>query len=137
MSESIKSGQQYHITNEENGLSFYLYLDDKVVVGWGFRDEERQRVSRLPSSIAHHPSYTTAITFQWIIERQNDSQWTIQSVKFQKYLGFENVPKDGSPVVCLDKPPHLWDIEIQPDCEEDDYTRVKYVFLSRTAMARS
>lgn len=57
MSESIKSGQHYNITNEENGLAFYLYLDDKAVVGWGFRDEERQRVSRLSTSILAHPSY--------------------------------------------------------------------------------
>ncbi|KAN0133575.1 hypothetical protein V8E53_008743 [Lactarius tabidus] len=57
---------------------------------------------------------------------QNDGQWTIRSVKYQKYLGFESAPKDGTPIVGRDKP-HLWDIEIQSaDSEEDDNTRVKF-----------
>jgi hypothetical protein len=84
------------------GWLFDLYdLDNKSVPGWKYHGEERQRVSRLPALIAR--SSHNRDTFQWIIE-QNDDQWTIRSVKYQKYLGFENAPKDGTPVVGLDKP---------------------------------
>jgi hypothetical protein len=122
MSESIKSGQHYNITNEENG--------------WKLHGEERQREGCLPTSITC-PSYNRD-ALQWIIERQSDGQWTIRSVKYQKYLGFENAPKDGAPIVGRDKP-HLWDIEIQSaDSEEDDDTRVKYVcFIAHISSAQS
>lgn len=108
MSESIKSGQHYNITNEDEGLAFDLYdLGNKSVL----------RVGR-----KHHGE--EKLRFQWIIE-QNDGQWTIRSVANQKYVGFENAPKDGTPLIGLDKP-HLWDIEIQPDSENDDNTRVRF-----------
>jgi len=42
---------------------------------------------------------------------QDDGQWTLQSVRHQKYLGFENTPKDGTPLDGLDEP-QRWDIEI-------------------------
>ena len=70
---------------------------------------------------------------QWITEKQDDGQWTIRSVKYQKYLGFENTPKDGTPLVGLDEP-QLWDIEALSDSEDHDNPRVKYV-LSRTPLA--
>jgi hypothetical protein len=73
-------------------------------------------------TLAARPSYSRD-TFQWIVERQNDGQWSIRSVKCLKYLGFEDTPKDGAPAVGLDKP-HLWDIEIQPDGEDDDNTKL-------------
>ena len=66
-SMSIKSGQYYKITNEENGLVFdqsrYRYKianetnglaveqsggKNKTVLGYGFEDIDSQRVSRLP-----------------------------------------------------------------------------------------
>jgi hypothetical protein len=129
MSESIKSGQYYNIINEDNGLDFDLwYIGNTSVfrLGYRFHDEDSQRVSRLPTSIAR-PSYNRN-TVQWIIERQNDGEWAILSVDHQKYLGFENTPKDGTAILGLDKP-YLWDIEIQSDSEEDDNTRVKCVLL--------
>ncbi|KAF8264525.1 hypothetical protein EI94DRAFT_1738215 [Lactarius quietus] len=105
MSETIKSGQRYNITNEENGLAFDLSnSDNKSVLGWKHHGEERQR---------------------WIAERQDDGQWTIRSIKYQKYVGFEKTPKDGTLVVGLDRP-HFWDIEILPDSEDHDHPRVKF-----------
>jgi hypothetical protein len=66
---------------------------------------------------------------QWILDRQDDGQWAIHTVHFQKYLGFESTPKDGTPVVGLDRP-RLWDIEILPDSEDHDYTRIRYGFIA-------
>jgi hypothetical protein len=134
MSESIKSGQHYNIINEDNGLAFDLWHNGHTSVvglGYKFHGEGGQQVSRLPTSIAR-PSYNRD-TVQWIIERQNDVQWSIRSVMYQEYIGFENAPKDGTLLIGLDKP-HLWDIEIQPDSEDDDNTRVRYV-LSRTLLS--
>ncbi|KAN0133570.1 hypothetical protein V8E53_008738 [Lactarius tabidus] len=69
-----------HITNEENELAFCLYdLDNQYVLRWKFHGEE-----------------TTE-------GRNKDGQWTIQSVEYQEYLGFENTPKDGTPAVGLKK----------------------------------
>jgi len=91
---SIKSGQRYKITNEENGLVFDLSSGNgKSILGWDFHGGENQK---------------------WITERQDDGQWTIQSVQRQTYLGFENTPKDGTHLDGLDKP-QLWDIEVLPD----------------------
>jgi hypothetical protein len=59
MSESIKSGQHYNITNEDEGLAFDLYdLGNKSVlrVGRKHHGEEKLRASRLPVLIAL-PSY--------------------------------------------------------------------------------
>ena len=58
--------------------------------------------------------------------KQDDGQWTIQSVSGHKYIGFENTPKDGTRLVGLDKPQH-WDIEVLSDSEDHDNLRVKYV----------
>ena len=74
-------------------------------------------------------------TLQWITEKQDDGQWTIRSVRDQKYLGFEDAvtPDNGTPLVGLDKP-QLWDIEILAESEDHDNPRVRYV-ISRTSLA--
>jgi hypothetical protein len=36
-------------------------------------------------------------------EEQDDGQWTIRSVRAQKYLRFDNTPDGGTPLVGLDK----------------------------------
>jgi len=66
------------------------------------------------------------IILQWVTEKQDEGQWTIRSVWHQKYLGFENAPEDGTPLVGLDEP-QLWDIEILSDSEDHDNPGVKYV----------
>jgi len=103
-SESIKSGRRYKITNEENRLALDLYESrDNSIIGSEVHGAENQ---------------------QWITEKQDDGQWTLQSVSGQKYVGFENTPKDGTIVVGLDQP-QLWDIEILSDSEDHDNLRVK------------
>jgi hypothetical protein len=101
---SIKSGRRYKFTNEENGLALDLYESlDNSIIGSDFHGAANQ---------------------QWITEQQDDGQWTIQSVSGQKYIGFENTPKDGTVLVGLNKP-QLWDIEILPDSEDHDNLSVK------------
>ena len=63
------------------------------------------------------------------MERQDEGQWALRSVWTQKYLGFENTPKDGTPLDALDKPQH-WDIEFLPGSEDHDNPRVKYVLAT-------
>ncbi|KAN0132303.1 carbohydrate-binding module family 13 protein [Lactarius tabidus] len=88
---SIKSGQRYKITNEQANLVVDLSgQDNKSIIGWESHGGENQ---------------------QWILKKQDNGQWTIQSVRAQKYLGFENSPGNGTPLVGLDKP-QTWDIEI-------------------------
>ncbi|KAF8264536.1 ricin B lectin domain-containing protein [Lactarius quietus] len=103
---SIKSGQRYTITNEENGLALDLFEShDNSIIGSGFHGAENQ---------------------QWITMHQDDGQWTIQSVSTQKsYLGFKNTPKDGTPLFGRDKP-QLWDIEILSDSEDHDNFRARF-----------
>ncbi|KAH9017958.1 ricin B lectin domain-containing protein [Lactarius hengduanensis] len=104
MSESIKSGQRYKFTNEENGLVLDISgANRRNILGWDVHGNDNQ---------------------QWITERQDDGQWTIRSVWPQKYLGFENTPEDGTPLVGLDEP-QLWDIEVLSDSEDHDNPRVK------------
>ncbi|KAF8261982.1 hypothetical protein EI94DRAFT_1744743 [Lactarius quietus] len=119
---SIKSGQRYSITNEESGLvidlSKYLYKVtngenglvfeptggiNKSIIGWDFHGKDNQ---------------------QWITEKQDDGQWTIRSVRHQKYVGFDTIPDNGTVVVGLDKP-QLWDIEILSESEDHDNPRVR------------
>jgi len=115
---SIKSGQRYKFTNEENGtvfdMTFWHRLQQhchwhsgssvKSVVGWRFHGGANQ---------------------QWITERQDDGQWTIRSVQYQKYLGFENTPPtDGTPLGGLDEP-QFWDIKVLPDSEDHDNPRIR------------
>ncbi|KAH9161593.1 ricin B lectin domain-containing protein [Lactarius sanguifluus] len=104
MSESIKSGQRYKITNEENGLVLDISgANHRSILGWDFHGADNQ---------------------QWITERQDDGQWTIRSVGPQRYLGFEKTPEDRTPLVGLDGP-QLWDIEVLSDSEDHDNPRVK------------
>lgn len=88
---SIKSGQRYKITNEKTKLVVDLSGEnDKSIIGWKSHGGKNQ---------------------QWITEEQDDGQWTIRSVRAQKYLGFEGTPDNGTRLVGLAKP-QLWDIEI-------------------------
>ncbi|KAI9448740.1 carbohydrate-binding module family 13 protein [Lactarius psammicola] len=87
-----------------NGLVLDLSgANHKSILGWDFHGSDNQ---------------------QWITEKQDDGQWTIRSVRHQKYLGFESTPEDGTPLVGLDEP-QLWDIEILSDSEDHDNPRVK------------
>ncbi|KAH9041089.1 hypothetical protein EDB85DRAFT_1924198 [Lactarius pseudohatsudake] len=94
---SIKSGQRYKIVNEQNKLVVDLSrADNKSIIGCDFNGGENQ---------------------QWVIEKQVNGQWTIQSVAtggYQKYLCVERTPDNGTYLVGLDQP-QSWDIEIQPD----------------------
>ena len=121
---SIKSGQRYKIKNKENGLVVDLFFY-KSIIGHAFHGAENQQVTNITISIVC-PSYNYD-TLQWITEKQDDGQWTLQSPARQKYLGFENTPKDGTPLLGLDKP-QLWDIEVLSDSEDYDNLSVKYVY---------
>ncbi|KAN0133568.1 hypothetical protein V8E53_008736 [Lactarius tabidus] len=103
---TIESGKCYKIMNEEYGLVFDLSSGDNTsVLGWEFHGGDNQ---------------------QRILEKQDDGQWTIQSVRYNRYLGIENTsPQDGTRVVGLQKPRFLWDIELLPDSEDHDNTRVR------------
>ncbi|KAF8264527.1 hypothetical protein EI94DRAFT_461039 [Lactarius quietus] len=118
MSESIKSGQSYMITNEENGLAF----DEKTILGWPHHRGKLQPSINCPPPV-HDTINRDAL--QWILEKQGDGQWTVQSLRYRKYVGFESTPRDGTAVVGLDRP-RLWDIEFLPDSEYHDNTRVKF-----------
>ena len=63
---------------------------------------------------------------QWIIEKQDNGQWTIRSIRDQEYVGFENKPDNETAVVGVNKP-QLWDIEILRESEDHDNPRVKYI----------
>ena len=129
---AINPGKRYKITSEENGLVLDLSGSDaKSILGWGFHGGENQQVNNLrhfDRSVPHaHINHGT--TLQWIMERQDEGQWALRSVWTQKYLGFENTPKDGTPLDALDKPQH-WDIEVLPGSEDHDNPRVKYVLTT-------
>jgi hypothetical protein len=93
----------------------------------------------IPTSIAcSSPNHNI---LQWIAEQQDDGQWTIRSVRNQKYLGFENTPDNGIAIVGIDKP-QLWDIEILSESEDHDNLRVKLwtrgtLFVVETPKGRS
>ena len=71
------------------------------------------------------PSYNRD-SLQWIMVKQEDGQWTIQSVSGKRYLGFKNTPKDRTLIFGCEKP-QLWDLEILSDSDAYDNVRVKYV----------
>ncbi|KAN0133574.1 Ricin B lectin domain containing protein [Lactarius tabidus] len=103
---SIESGKCYKIINEESGLVFDLAGGDSTtVLGWESHGGDNQR---------------------WILDKKSDGQWTIRSVRLNKYLGFEDSPKDGTTLFGFQTPPFLWDIEILPDSEDHDDTRVRF-----------
>ncbi|KAF8264531.1 hypothetical protein EI94DRAFT_1805694 [Lactarius quietus] len=121
----IKSGQRYKITNEENGLVFDLS-------GYKITDGENGLVwaeGRINKSIVGWNLHGRQPT-----EKQDDGQWTLRSVKPQKYIAFENTPENGTALVGLDKT-QLWDIEILSESEDHDNPRVRSL-LSRTPLAR-
>lgn len=94
---SIKSGQRYKIINEQNKLVIDLSrANNKSIIGNDFQGGENQ---------------------QWVVEKQVNGQWTIQSVaaagKCQKFLCVERTPDNGTHLVGLDRP-QFWDIEILP-----------------------
>ncbi|KAH8989169.1 hypothetical protein EDB86DRAFT_2808009 [Lactarius hatsudake] len=108
---SIKSGQRYKITDEQTKLVVDLSgVNNKSVLGYNFHGGANQ---------------------QWIIERQVNNQYTIQSVGHHKYLGVEKTPGNGTHLVGLDKP-QFWDIEIQPDSKDATKLSAKYVTLRTT-----
>ena len=128
---SIKSGQRYKFENEEDRLVLDLFgTHDNSIIRHPSHGGENQQVTNVAISIAR-PSYNRD-TLQWITEKQDDGQWTIQSISGQKYLGFEHIPNDGTPLFGLNKP-QLWDIEVLSDSEDDDNLRVKYVFITYPA----
>lgn len=119
---SIKSGQRYKITNEQTKLVVDLSgADNKSIIGWNYHGGENQQVITFSISKLGTHNHDT---LKWIPEEQDDGQWTIQSVT-QKYLGFEKVPENGTPLVGLDKP-QSWEIEIL-DSDDPAKTNVKYV----------
>ena len=119
------------MTNEENGMALDLYRShDDSIIGHRFHSGETQQVRTFAILMAC-PSHNHD-TFQWITEKQDDGQWTIQSFKFQKYVGFVNTPKDGTPLIGVDRP-QRWDIEILSESEDHDNPRVRYV-ISRTSL---
>ena len=66
--------------------------------------------------------------------KQEDGQWTLQSVSTQKsYVGFKNTPKDGTPLFGINTS-QSWDIEILEESEDHDNLRVRYV-LSHILLA--
>src|ERR1700761_4157640 len=77
-SMSIKSGQLYTMRNEENGMALDLYhSNNDAIIGHRFHSGETQQVRAFAILMAC-PSYNHDI-FQWITEKQDDGQWTIQS----------------------------------------------------------
>ncbi|KAN0133559.1 carbohydrate-binding module family 13 protein [Lactarius tabidus] len=100
---SIKSGQRYKITNSQAKLVVDLSgQNNKSIIGWKSHGGENQ---------------------QWILKKQDNGQWTIQSVRGQKYLGFEKIPGNGTPLVGLGKL-QTWDIEIL-NCDDPAKISVK------------
>jgi len=129
---SIGSGQRYKIINLLTELAVDLNCaNNKSIIGYNFHGGENQQVTTFATSItcaSHNHD-----TLQWILEKQVNGQWTIQSVRAQKYLGFETTPDNGTLLVGLDEP-QLWDIDILPDCKDSTKPSVKYV-LSRNPLA--
>jgi len=103
---SISSGKRHTFTNEENGLALDLFEShDNSIIASPFHGAENQ---------------------QWITVKQDDGQWTLQSVSIQKsYVGFKNTPKDGTPLFGINTP-QLWDIEILAESEDHDDLRVRF-----------
>ncbi len=129
---SIKSGQCYKIANEQTKLVVDLSGgNNKFIIGYNFHGAVNQQVTTFASWITC-ASYNHD-TFQWIIEKQVNGQYTIRSVEHRKYLGVEKTPDNGARLAGLDKP-QFWDIEILPDSEDATEPSVKCV-LSRTPLA--
>ncbi|KAN0132304.1 hypothetical protein V8E53_009904 [Lactarius tabidus] len=104
---SISSGKRHTFTNEENGRALDLrYKDNSIIASSDLHGAPNQ---------------------QWITVKQDDGQWTLQSASAQKpyYVGFENTPKDGTPLIGISTP-QLWDIEILPESEDHDNLRVRF-----------
>jgi hypothetical protein len=102
---SIESGQRYKITNEQAKLVVDLSgQDNKSVIGWESHGGENQQVITFNIDISITCTSYDCDTLKWILKKQDNGQWTIQSVRAQKYLGFENSPGNGTPLVGLDKP---------------------------------
>ena len=103
------------------------HSNNDAIIGHRFHSGETQQVRAFAILMAC-PSYNND-TFQWITEKQDDGQWTIQSFKLQKYVGLENTPKNGTPLFGVDKP-QRWDIEILADSDDHNNPRVRYVFVT-------
>jgi hypothetical protein len=126
---SINSGQCYKITNEQAKLVVDLSgTNNKSVIGWESHGGTNQQVITFNINISITCTSYDHNTIKWILQKQDDGQWTIQSVRSQQYLGFENIPGNGSPLVAVDKP-QTWDIVIVNN-DDPAKTSVKYV-LSR------
>ncbi|EGN97615.1 carbohydrate-binding module family 13 protein [Serpula lacrymans var. lacrymans S7.3] len=78
---SIRSGQIYKCTNVKGGTTMDLSGgDNKSIIGYGFHSGPNQA---------------------WIFDQASDNGWTIKSVGSGKYLGIEESPRDGLPVVAV------------------------------------
>ncbi|KAH9161592.1 ricin B-like lectin [Lactarius sanguifluus] len=90
---SIQSGKRYKITNKESRLVVDLSgADNRSILGYAYHGGGNQ---------------------QWIIDRQDNDQWTIRSADHHKYLGVETTPENGIQLVGLNEP-QSWNIEILP-----------------------
>jgi hypothetical protein len=130
---SIKSGQRYKITNEQAKLVVDLSgQNNKSIIGWKSHGGENQQVITFNINISMTCTSHNHDMLKWILKKQDNGQWTIQSVRGQKYLGFEKIPGNGTSLVGLGKL-QTWDIEIL-NCDDPAKISVKYV-LSRTPPA--
>jgi hypothetical protein len=137
---SIKSGQRYKITNEENGRVFdawpMLYWDSgqadlrkvwrkkQVLIGQDFHGSDNQQVRGhlyLDSLSLTQPQYAP-VNHKAAGRRSMD--YSLH--QGQKYVRFENTPDNRTAFVVIDKP-QLWDIEILSESEDHDNPRVNYV----------
>ncbi|KAH9030989.1 carbohydrate-binding module family 13 protein [Lactarius pseudohatsudake] len=88
---SIQSGRRYKIINKASRLVVDLSgADNRSILGYDYHGGGNQ---------------------QWIIDRQDNDQWTIRSAEHHKYLGVVSTPRDGIQLVGVDEP-QSWNIEI-------------------------
>jgi hypothetical protein len=127
---SISSGKRHTFTNEENGLALDLFeSQDNSIIASPFHGAANQQVTILVMLVACPTSCDHDHALQWITVKQDDGQWTLQSVSTQKsYVGFKNTPKDGTPLFGINTP-QLWDIEILVESEDHDNLRVRCVCI--------
>ncbi|EPQ52998.1 ricin B-like lectin [Gloeophyllum trabeum ATCC 11539] len=98
---SIQSGQTYKIVNVMGGTCMDLSGgDNKSIIGFDYHDGGNQK---------------------WIVEQQQGGQWTFKSAGSGLYIGIEQQPGDGVPLVVAPSPFH-WDV--WPDEQDPSTFRV-------------